>query len=338
MTYVREALHEFEQIPMPDLWAAIEARRLRAETVPTRRRESPRFSWRTVTAVAAVTVALALVVPVVLPRGSGGADPAAAAMLRGVARRAAAQPAQPAPGPGQFLYTETTSVQTYVYVTGSSVPNFTFTQPLTRKSWIGTDGSGRLLVTGGDVSFPTDGDRAAWVAAGSPSLDQAEGDQAFGAGQLVYQDVTDLPTDPDALLRLIETRTIVDGPKGDWETFEIVGDLLRETYTVPAVRGALFEVAADLPGVEYVGNTTDSIGRPGVAVAYTHEGVRKELIFDPDTAELLGERMVLTEDSRIDVDSGGKGAVYGDVGSAGTLAYDAAYVASRVVESTDTSR
>src|SRR5262245_35136469 len=137
MTDVREALHEFEQIPMPDLWADIEARRLRAEPVPTRRRESPRFSWRTVTAVAAVTVALALVVPVVLPRGSGGADPAAAAMLRGVARRAAAQAAQPAPRPGQFLYTETTSVQAYVYVTGSSVPNFTFTQPLTRKSWIG---------------------------------------------------------------------------------------------------------------------------------------------------------------------------------------------------------
>jgi hypothetical protein len=40
---------------------------------------------------------------------------------------------------------------------------------------------------------------------------------------------------------------------------------------------------------------TDRVGRRGVAVAFTEIGVRNELIFDPDTSEMLAERSVLLD-------------------------------------------
>jgi hypothetical protein len=78
--------------------------------------------------------------------------------------------------------------------------------------------------------------------------------------------------------------------------------------------------------------------RPGVAVAYTRRNTdapsRHELIFDPITAELLGENEVLVADSTVEVESGGPGAIYGFVGPAGTLVYSTTYVVSGVVDST----
>ena len=121
---------------------------------------------------------------------------------------------------------------------------------------------------------------------------------------------------------MIEDRTIVGGPPGDAETFTLVGDLLRETYASPAVRAALYEVAADLPGVELVGNVRDASGRPGIAVAYDHDGARNELIFDPETAVMLGESTVVT-------DAGAMGL------PVGTVVSSAVYLASGVVDSTD---
>lgn len=301
---------------------------------PASRRRRRRLAIA-VTVVAAAVV-MALVVPIVLPGGPGGADPAAAALLHLVALRAARQPTEPFPHAGQYVYTKTESVQTSLYVTGTEAPNFFFVQPLTRESWIGTDGSGRIREMAGPVTFLSDLDQAAWVAAGSPDLgDRGVTDESYPAGGLYYLDTSRLPADPQALRDLIEQRKIVGGPKGDWETFSIVGDLLRETSIPPAVRGALYEVAADLPGVELVGKVADASGRPGVAVAYTHEGIRQEFIFDPKTAEPLGENYVLVEDSTVNVESGGAGAIYGLVGPAGMLAFTATYLASGITNSTE---
>jgi len=291
--------------------------------------------WAAATTVAAAALVIALVVPLLLPGGAGGADPAAAAALHRVALRAAEQPPGPVPNDGQFVYTKTESTQISVYVTGNGPStNFVFAQPLTLEAWIGTDGSGRALETAGAITFASDEDRAAWVAAGSPALGERDViDEIYGGGELYFLDTSGLPNDPDALRELIERREIVGGTDGDWQTFSIVGDLLRETSVQPAVRGALYEVAADLPGVEYVGRIHDAAGRPGIAVAYTHEGVRQEFIFDPKTAELLGENYVNVEDGAVDVESGGPGAIYPS-GEAGTLFFTATYLGSGITEST----
>ena len=120
----------------------------------------------------------------------------------------------------------------------------------------------------------------------------------------------------------IESREIESGPPGDAETFTIIGDLLRETYAPPALRAALYQVAAGLPGVELVGETKDHEGRDGVGVAYTSEGIRHELIFDPDTSALLGEQDVVVDPAPTHLDVG-----------AGTVLGWAAYLSSGVVDS-----
>jgi hypothetical protein len=326
---------------------ALESLRSRRESglapAPHRRRRPRR---RTVIAIAAAGLAIAIAIPIALPGGvTGGADPAAAAVLHRVALRAAQQPPDPAPLPGQYLYTRSESASTFLFVVGDGRTLF-FHQPLIRASWIGPDGSGRILSTAGEVTFLAEKDRATWIAAGSPDLcaDVCEGqtrDEPFGPGELAIRELPDLPTDPEELLELLERREIVGGPSGDWETFAIIGDLLRETSLQPKERAALYQVAAELPGVELVGRVVDGAGRPGVAVAYTRTNTdapsRHQLIFDPTTAELLGENEVLTEDSTIDVESGGPGAIYGLVGPAGTLAYSTTYLVSGVVDSTSES-
>jgi hypothetical protein len=325
---------------------ALESLRSRRESglapAPRRRRRPRR---RTVIAIAAAGLAIAIAIPMALPGGvTGGADPAAAAVLHRVALRAAKQPPDPAPLPGQYLYTRSESAATQLYVVGDGT-TFLFHQPLVRESWIGLDGSGRILNTSGSVTFPTAIDRATWIAAGSPDLYEGlvEDDEFdnLGPDQLTYGDYSDLPTDPEALLELIESRELIGGPSGDWETFNLIGDLLRETYTLPKVRAALYQVAAELPGVELVGRVVDGMGRAGVAVAYANASSdapsRWELIFDPVTAKLLGEREVLVADSTVDVESGGPGAIYGGVGPAGTKTYSTTYLVSGVVDSTSES-
>ena len=331
----------FEQDVLEIALESLRSRRESGLAPAPHRRRRPRRT--TVFAIAAAGLAIAIAIPIALPGGvTGGADPAAAALLHRVALLAAQQPPEPAPGPGQYQYARSRSMPRLLYVVGDG-STFFFTQALTRESWIGPDGSGRILNTPGRVSFPTEKDRAAWTAAGSPELcpEVCHGETAddlFDPGELTYRNYADLPTDPEELLELIESRELVGGPDGDWQTFSIIGDLLRETYTVPNVRAALYQVAAEIPGVELVGRVVDGAGRPGMAVAFTSvPGRGLELIFDPTTAELLGENYVNVEDSTVDVESGGPGAIYGAVGPAGTRAFTTTYLVSGVVDSTSES-
>ena len=73
-----------------------------------------------------------------------------------------------------------------------------------------------------------------------------------------------------------------------------VGDLLRESDAPPALRSALFQVAAGIPGVKVLENVTDHAGRSGVGVMYSvrHRPGYAELIFDPKTSALLAEQTV----------------------------------------------
>lgn len=291
-----------------------------------RRSDKPhRFGWRVAVGITAAAAVIAIALPAILPSGGpGGAEPAAAAALHRFARIAAMQPAVAAPQVGQFVYTKSK----WVNISFASMGNngdltFSRMQPVTREIWIGVDGSGRLLETTDSGSWPTPADEAAWKAAGSPDLGEGEtSDETFipGPQGLYFLDLSGLPTDPDELRDVIEAREIVGGPPGDAETFTIIGDLLRETYGSPALRAALYEVAASLPGVQLIGNAADASGRPGIAVAYSKGEARIELVFDPQTAELLGETTVAT--------NGDSGVPVGSVVSS------VAYLSSGVVDST----
>ncbi len=256
---------------------------------PSRRRR-----WAVAVPSIAAAIVLALVLPAILG-GSGGADPAAAAALRNLAEVAANQPAQAPPGPGQYVYTESVVTTYQSYGPVGQQGSFLYGVPLTRQVWLGTDGSGRLKEAPRQITFLSAADEAAWVAAGSPDLqyDWKPGSTSWGPGSSRVLDLWNYPTDPAKLQALIESggvESVLPGPWQDWETLVVIGDMLRETYAPPALRAALYDIAANLPGVQFVGNTTDASGRPGVGVAFTRGGLSEEMIFDPNTSQVTGEQ------------------------------------------------
>ena len=275
--------------------------RVRPATALKRRhvsRRLPRRRWLYAAAVAAAIVAAAVIIPQLTSDSPlGGVQSAAADALNKAASVAAGQQATAPPTAGQFVYTRTRAVwESSTYDVDKPNSQYSVLMPVTRESWIAPDGSGRLLETNGTPTFLTPHDKAVWEAAGRPDLQAGRtSDEKFGKGGLAYTDLSGLPTDTAQLRQLIVDRKVEDGPRGDAETFTIIGDLLRETWASPALRAALYRIAADLPGVQLVGTVKDEVGRTGTAVAFTSGGTRNELIFDPTTAALLGEESVVVD-------------------------------------------
>jgi plasmid stability protein len=274
--------------------------------VPPRRRKGIRL-----VTLGAAALAVAIVAPTLWADGPTGASPAAAKVLHAGADVARKQPPAPIPSDG-YRYTKSRN-SWLVYYDICSFPSptpltcpapppddwaFSVAISNTREKWVASDGSGRLLVESGEPRFLGPRDKATWKAAGSPELDSpGTSDQSFGPNDISYTDFSEYSTDPDELYDQIRGKAEGHGHSTDAEMLVLVGDLLRETVAPPDLRAALFEVAARIPGVELVGEATDPVGRRGTAVARTSDdaGERHELIFDPETSELLAEREVLLE-------------------------------------------
>ena len=118
-----------------------------------------------------------------------------------------------------------------------------------------------------------------------------------GLNDPTYRLLQTLPTNPHALLAMIDRMERGHGPGPAQEAFVTIGDLLRNTIAPPKVAAALYRAAALIPGVILVPAATDAIGRHGVAVARigpgVNGGVREELVFSRDTLQLIGERAVI---------------------------------------------
>jgi hypothetical protein len=281
---------------------------------------SRRRRWSRVAVVVVGAVVMAVAVPVLLPDGSGR-NQAAAAALREAAVVARHQPVLQV-GEGQFVYTRSENAYQGCIVGVDPPPtaigpgdgDMSCTlERFTREIWIAPDGSGRLR---------EQGDRT--------------GDEAFGPGGLSFEDLSTLPTGADALRDYVERRAEGSDKPVDVQMFTIVADLLRETHATPELRAALYEVAATLPGTELIGETSDELGRPGIGVGYTYLGVRHELIFDPATSAILGERQVQVDPPVSDASPAPEVGVNADgVSDPGTVLGWSSVTASGVVDSTE---
>ena len=106
-----------------------------------------------------------------------------------------------------------------------------------------------------------------------------------GGTSLTWDQLYALPTDPAKLEPVLQSDVKGAGPNPTAELYTIVGDLLRESPAPPALREALYEVAAGIPGVKLVGHYKDALGRTGTAVERDGE----TLVFDPATGQLLAD-------------------------------------------------
>jgi len=247
-------------------------------------------------------LAAVAVAALVLALGSGGVAPEAATAaqaLRSVAVVAARQP-DIALKPGEFWYVRTKSFQ----------PQYD-REGWIREDWAALDGERRFVrreLPDGRTEEHASRDALTY---------------SFFPRPLTHEQVLALPRDADALYRVVEQAGAVwardnGRPVADrtHEMFAIVGDWLRAGPPLPAdLRAALYRVAARLPDVELLGDVRDVEGRAGVGVAQDDDGRRRELVFDPETSELLSERTV-------------------DAGS-GALVYEVAYLESGVVDAID---
>ena len=109
--------------------------------------------------------------------------------------------------------------------------------------------------------------------------------------------VASLPTDPEQLLAVFRAAA---GPStkhdNDYLTFKTAASFAAraDALLTPAVRTALYQAIALLPGIERVPGQVDLSGRTGVAIGRNAEGFRYEIILDPVTSRVIGSRMVAT--------------------------------------------
>jgi hypothetical protein len=105
-----------------------------------------------------------------------------------------------------------------------------------------------------------------------------------------------LPRDPHALLNHIHEATLGQGSSPDGEALVWIADTLRSGVVPAELRAALYNAAAMIPGIEITEKQANLNGATGIAIGRLDKvnGVRQDLIIDPNTGQLIGEREVLT--------------------------------------------
>ncbi|MGW2182203.1 CU044_5270 family protein [Streptomyces sp. NPDC001732] len=243
---------------------------------------------------------------------TGGGTPHAseAAHLLDRIALAAAEEERPTVRTGQFVY-----VESKVAYAAQSAGGGPVTMPPVhrRQVWLSADGSrpGLLREEGQpDSVLDAQGAEGPVQTLDGPGATPRPG-TLHGSGPSIdhptHAYLASLPTDPDALLRLIRDQTRGRGQDPDQQAFTTIGDLLAETWAPPRVGAALYRAAARIPGVTVVRAAADATGREGVAVARTAHGQQTQWIFDRTTYAFLGERTVLAETG----DEGPAGTVVG---------------------------
>jgi hypothetical protein len=203
--------------------------------------------------IAVAACAALITVPVIIGAGGSGADAAAATLLRTAGNAAAQQPG----GWPDAAYWDVVSV----YEQDGQTRH--------REIWVSHHGTS-VLRDGG-------------VSAGVLPL--GPGEFPAGGTALTWDELYALPTDPGQLTATLQADIKGAGQDPQSELFTIVGDLLRESPAPPALRKALFDVAAGIPGVHLTGKVTDELGRTGTGVTRGDE----TLVIDPADGKLLAD-------------------------------------------------
>ena len=251
-----------------------------------------------------VAVAAALAVALALRGGAANPSSAAAAVLQRAAHAAAAAGGPWQLRPGEYWYVKSDETTAGAQVADPSVRGgirvivgaLTSTE---RQVWISVDRRGldvRRITQ--PITFLSAAARQQWIRDGRPHQVplRTRWQVPPDAFYLPYRQLLALPSNADALWRRFQ-RHAGNGSSTSRhaEMFTEIGDLLREQPIPPKVRAAIYVAATRIPGIEMVGLTHDGIGRRALAVGFTYAGIRQELLFDPHTYALIGERSVVVK-------------------------------------------
>lgn len=192
----------------------------------------------------------------------GPGAPTGRAILLQLAKAAARQPAPPTASGGSYAYVKTVGWYLDSAIGGGTVTSWVARQ--VGQSWLKPNGSGRVvLVTNGRVDDFK-------VRSGGPP-------------HFV------LSTNPTVLARQLAVgHPASNGPA---EKFVAFTDTARQQPIPPPAEAAILRLLARIPGLINSGTVIDRAGRPGIAISLdaAYDRARYTLIFDPHTAQLLGE-------------------------------------------------
>ncbi|MFJ2173562.1 CU044_5270 family protein [Streptomyces sp. NPDC087851] len=230
--------------------------------------------------------------------GSQATAPRGAAVLLDRVASAAAKKGEQKVTDDQFVYVKTLQTRN----DGAFDGPVKLTEPRDREVWM-SQKAGPVI----DVGLIHEDGSYFPITVGVPDGEPAVGYPA-GLNRPTYTWLASLPTDPDALLRRLTTEITRDQDARDTpaeerdqaqDTFDAIGELLRETLMPPKTAAALYQAAAKIPGVTVDSDAVDAAGRRGIGVARddTRAGWRTAWIFDPTTLEYLGERSYLIRDT-----------------------------------------
>lgn len=352
-----------------EIWRMLEER-FDSDTVAPGHARLRNFPRRRLLTLAGAGVTAAIVAGVLVLNSGPSAEPVVAEVLHETAAVAASGEDAPAlqAGPGQYYFTQRKEVEfmgwypgSYSIVGGPATrPNgFSALIPRETEYWLSPEGGFRARETLSTPRFLSGAEQNRWEEAGSPlpkgfepryePFQEEAGGQVYKHGRGVleveaprpqlsphnFPDLSKAPTDPKQLRLAIRTGQ-ASGISKPWGTpvgmdmaIESLTSILSQPNAGPELRAAAFNALAELPGFELDHDASDLLGRHGYAISYDQEinGNREEVIIDPDTSALLGERSILTAASLQEPQWKGY--------EAGLTLRDVAYLASKVVNSTD---
>jgi hypothetical protein len=262
-----------------------------------------RAAWISGGTVVAAGIAAALVLSNVvgLAGWHGGADSAAAAALSDAAA-VTIKTSDPVVGVGQFLKVSTRAVYSFtsVGVDGKDVAN-TETEngqmyiPANHDDdWVWVRDPSTVAKTFGPASEQA---AAAPTKSTMPEiLRAAKG--AWYNGKPTEWGFDQLPLDSQQLLNYIYRTTTGQGVSADGEALVFIAVTLRNGVVPADLRAALYKAAAGIPGVTISDRAATLDGRTGIAFGRDeNNGIRQEIIIDPITGLMIGERQVVLKDN-----------------------------------------
>ncbi len=207
--------------------------------------------------------------------GAGKARPPAAVDAGFVLHQAARSAARQDQASGRYFFTESEYVDHYGVVTPHHIA-FHWSSPSLRRYWLGH-------YVHGVLEDPAAGPGPVKLPPGVPTQ--------YGP-RLSWNQLQNLPTAPQRLGRVIARLAARAQQPRPVAELTVITDLLFESPAPPALRAALFNLAAALPGVRLVRGAHDLVGRTATEVYQAGGwnvpgGGGQALFFSPRTGAVL---------------------------------------------------
>ena len=279
---------------------------------PRRMRAARTRSWLGAGVLAAAVVIVAVIAVVNFEIDGAQLSPATAKAAQVLSQAASAAESRPVAFPHDHQFYYVRSVATFLEpITAHPTSPLRRDQlrPLPRalvtvgqQTWTSASRTGVTEWRVISVKFPTPAARKDWKRVGRPSLlANPPGPTAIaplgherylvGNIELTRRELLDFPTSPHTIYQ----RLLRAGHGSTAEVFSEIPDALRQSPQPATLRAALYRTLALIPGVRYIGAVSEGRGRMGIAVGLRNGDLEDELIFDPQSSELLGERTIVID-------------------------------------------